>query len=144
MCSKQVFILGDFDINLLKYNTNTLTTNFVNFLFSKQFLSYIVHPTRVAEHSSTLIDNIFSNTTHNETLSGNILTQITDHFPQFLIVKHADISYKTATYFLHDFSKLNAGNLFDDFGSLDLKYGYVKIYFLLLNTPFHPTALPEE
>ena len=29
------------------------------------------------------------------------------HFPQFLIVKHADISYKTATYFQHDFSKLS-------------------------------------
>ena len=45
-----------------------------------------------------------------------------DHFPQFLIVKHADISYKTATYFQHDFSKLNAGNLLDDFVSLDLNY----------------------
>ena len=122
VCSKQIFILGDFNINLLNYDTNIQTTNFVNFLFCKQFLPYIVHPTRVTEHSSTLIDNIFSNTTHNETLSGNILTQITDHFPQFLIVKHADISYKTASYFQHDFSKLNAGNLLDDFGNLDLDY----------------------
>ena len=135
VCSKQVFILGDFNINLLNYNTNTLTTNFVNFLFSKQFLPYIVHPTHVTEHTPTLIDNIFSNTTHNETLSKNILTQITNHFPQFLIVNHTDISYKTATYFQHDFSKLNAENLLDDFVSLDLNY--LKDNFLDVNSKFN-------
>ena len=59
VCSKQVFILGDFNSNLLDYNSNTLTRNFVTFLFSKQGLPYIVHPTRLTEHSSTLIDNVF-------------------------------------------------------------------------------------
>ena len=89
--NKQVFILGDFNINLLNYNSSRPITNYVNFLFSKQFLPYIIHPSSVSAHSSTLIDNILSNITDNETLSGNILTQITDHFPQFLIVKHAGI-----------------------------------------------------
>ena len=77
----------------------------------------------------------FSNTTHNETLSGNILTQITDHFPHFLIDKHSDISYKTATYFQHEFSKRNAGNLLDDFASLDLNY--LKDNFLDVNSKFN-------
>ena len=120
--NKQIFILGDFNINLLNYNSNTPTTNFVNFLFSKQFLPYIIHPCRVSGNTSTLIDNIFSNITDNETLSGNIMTQISDHFPQFLIVKHAGITYKNVSYFQHDFSSLNEENLQNDFANLDLNY----------------------
>ena len=120
--NKQVFILGDFNINLLNYNSSTPITNYVNFLFSKQFLPHIIHPSRVSGHSSTLIDNIFSNITANETLSGNIMTQITDHFPQFLIVKHASITFKNLSYFQHDFSNLNEENLLNDFARLDLSY----------------------
>ena len=120
--NKQIFILDDFNINLLNYNSNTPTTNFVNLLFSKQFLPYIIHPSRVSGNTSTLIDNIFSNITDNETLSGNIMTQISDHFPQFLIVKHAGITYKNVSYFQHDFSSLNEENLQNDFANLDLNY----------------------
>ena len=107
LSNKQVFILGDFNVNLLNYNSHTPTANYVNFLFSKQFLPYITHPSRVSENSSTLIDNIFSNISDNETVSGNILTNITDHFPQFLIVKHAVISYKNLSYYQHDFNAEN-------------------------------------
>ena len=120
--NKQVLILGDFNVNLLNYNSHTSTTNFVNFLFSKQFLPYIVHPSRVSENSSNLIDNIFSNISYNETVSGNILTHITDHFPQFLIIKHAGISHKNLSYYQHDFSKFNEGNLLNDFVNLDLAF----------------------
>ena len=120
--NKHVFILGDFNINLLNYNSSTPITNYANFLFSQQFLPYIIHPSRVSAHSSTLIDNIFSNITDNETLSGNILTKITDHFPQFLIVKHAGITYKNLSYFQHDFSRFNEVNVQNDFANLDLSY----------------------
>ena len=120
--NKQTFILGDFNVNLLNYNSHTPTTNYVNFLFSKQFLPYIIHPSRVSENSSTLIDNIFANISDSETVSGNILTQITDHFPQFLILKHAGISYKDLQYYQHDFSRFNADDLLNDFNNLDLAF----------------------
>ena len=122
VCNKQVFILGDFNSNLLNYKSSTPITNYGNFLLSKQFVPYIVHPSRISAHSSTLIDNIFSNITDNETISGNNLTQITDHFPQFLVVKHAGISYKNLSYFQHDFSKLNEETLLNNFENLDLTY----------------------
>ena len=48
--NKQVFILGDFNVNLLNCHSHTETTNYVNFLFSKQFLPYIVHPSRVSKN----------------------------------------------------------------------------------------------
>ena len=136
VCNKQVFILGDLEINnndLLNYNSNTPTTNYVNFLFSKQFFPYIIHPSRVSGNSSTLIDNIFSNITVTETVSGNIMTQITDH--QFLIVKHAGITYKNLSYFQYDFSNLNEENLLQDFANLDL--AFVDDSPLDINTKFN-------
>ena len=120
--NKKIFILGDFNVNLLNFNSHTPTTNYINFLFSKQFLPYIIHPSQVSDNSSTLIDNIFSNISDNETVSGDILTNITDHFPQFLIVKHAVIPYKNLSYYQHDFFKLNAENLLNDFENLDLSF----------------------
>ena len=83
VADKQLFILGDFNSDLLNYNSHTPTANFVNLLFAKQLLPYIVHPSRVSGNSATLIDNIFSNTCDQETVSGNILMQLTDHFPNF-------------------------------------------------------------
>ena len=50
------------------------------------------------------------------------MTQITDHFPQFLIVKHAGITYKNLSYFQHDFSHFNEENLLNDFANLDISY----------------------
>ena len=120
--NKQTFILGDFNVDLLNYNSHAPTTHYANLFFCNQFLPYITHPSRVSENSSTLIDNIFSNTVDCETISGNILTQITDHFPQFLVVKHAAISYKDLHYYKHDFSNLNAKVLLNDFENLDLTF----------------------
>ena len=56
-------------------------------MVSRCLLPYILHPTRVTDHSSTLIDNIFSNNFEYERVSGNIITQIADHFPQFTHLK---------------------------------------------------------
>ena len=58
---KQVFLLGDFNINLLNYNDNQPTNDFLDSLASNSFIPYILHPTRITSHSKTLIDNIFSN-----------------------------------------------------------------------------------
>jgi hypothetical protein len=37
-------------------------------------------------HTATLIDNIFLNSIEYDTMSGNLLTDITDHLPNFLII----------------------------------------------------------
>ena len=41
----------------------------------------------MTDHSATVIDNIFSNNFEYETVSGNIITQIADHFPQLMHLK---------------------------------------------------------
>ena len=120
--TKQVFILGDFNINLLNYDSHTPTNDFVSLLLSQHFLPFIVHPTRVSDHSSTIIDNIFSNVCNLDTKSGNILTQIADHFPQFLMVKRAGVANKTLSYFKHDYSKFDEERFLADFSNLNFEY----------------------
>ena len=80
---KQVFLLGDFNINLLNYNDHQPTNNFLDSLASNSFIPYILHPTRITSHSKTLIDNIFSNFISPDIISGNITATISDHLPQF-------------------------------------------------------------
>ena len=59
--NKTIFLLGDFNINLLKYDIHPPTNEFLDSLSSHYFLPHILQPSRVATNSKTLIDNNFSN-----------------------------------------------------------------------------------
>ena len=122
VANKHVFILGDFNINLLNYDSHTPTFDFFSLLLSQHYLPYIIHPTRVSDQSSTVIDNIFSNVCNLDTKSGNILTQIADHFPQFLIVRKVGITNKTMSYYQHDYSKFDQEKFLADFNNLNFEY----------------------
>jgi hypothetical protein len=45
------------------------------------FEPLIDKPTRITDFSSTLIDNIWTNTTNTELTAGDIVNDISDHFP---------------------------------------------------------------
>ena len=94
----EIFLMGDFNIALLQYDSHNPTDDFINSLISHSFLPYIHQPTRVTDHSATIIDNIFSNITEYETVSGNITTMVADHFAQFLLINKSHISYKSCSY----------------------------------------------
>ena len=59
-CKKSIFLCGDLNIDLLKYNDNTPTKNVVDMMFSLGLYPLIDKQTRITGHSATLID-IFSN-----------------------------------------------------------------------------------
>ena len=82
---KFLFLMGGFNVNLLNYACHNDTNDFINTMISHYLLPYLLHPTCVTDHSATVIDNIFSNNTSYESISGNIISQISDHFPQFMI-----------------------------------------------------------
>ena len=58
---RTVFLLGDFNVDLLKYEHHKITNEFLDSLSSNMVLHYIILPTRVSSHSKSIIDNIFSN-----------------------------------------------------------------------------------
>ena len=69
---KSVFLLGDFNINLMNYNVHNPTNAFLDSLASNSFLPYILQPTRISSHSKTLIDNIFTNINLPDSIPGNL------------------------------------------------------------------------
>ena len=58
---QEVFLMGDFNINLLNYESNQETADFLNNMQSNSLVPYITLPTRITPRSKTLIDNIFFN-----------------------------------------------------------------------------------
>ena len=80
---KQVFLLGDFNKNLLNYNDHQSTNDLLDSLVSNSLVPYILHPTRITSHSKTLIGDIFSNFISYEIIFGNIIVTISDYLPDF-------------------------------------------------------------
>ena len=99
--------MGDFNFNLLNYESHTETNDFLNTIISHYLLPHILQPTRVTNYSATVIDNIFSNNTEHDTISDNILSRISDHFSQFLVMDKVNIDYKRCSFAKRDFSNLN-------------------------------------
>ena len=56
---KSIFLLGDFNVNLLNYNNHNPPNEFLDSLASNSFLPYILQPTKLTSHSKILMDNIF-------------------------------------------------------------------------------------
>ena len=77
--NKSIFIMGDFNIDLIR-NDDITSQEFLEMFLSASFLPLISKPTRVTNHSATLLDNIFSNSVQILN-SAIILSDITDHFP---------------------------------------------------------------
>ena len=104
--------MGDFSINLLSYKHYTETNDFITSMLSHYRLPYILHPTRVTDHSSTVIDNIFFNVTEYETIGGNIINKTADHFSQFLLLKRININHKNTNFYQYNYSNFNKENFF--------------------------------
>ena len=66
---KQIFLLGDFNINLLDYAVHQPTNDFLDSLASNSRIPYVLQPTRLTSHSKTLTDNIFFNILSSEIIS---------------------------------------------------------------------------
>ena len=71
--SKKAYISGDFNIDLLKIHMNSTLNTFFENVTSQSFYPKIIRPTRICEHSNTLIENIYTNNLGNKHTSG-ILT----------------------------------------------------------------------
>ena len=101
---KQIFLLVNFNINLLNCNVHQPTNDFLDLLASNSIIPYILQPTRFTSHSKTLIDNIFSNILSSEIISGNLTGTISDHLPQFLFAPNilSNPSYNRSNIFERD------------------------------------------
>jgi hypothetical protein len=59
--NKVCYIMGDFNIDLLKSESCDNANRFTEQFFTSSFIPFTTKPTRITSHSATLIDNIFTN-----------------------------------------------------------------------------------
>ena len=78
--NKTIFLMGDYNLNLLTCDGNSCIDDFLNLMVSFSLMPLITKPTRVSENSSTLIDNIFTNLQPFPD-AGIIISDLSDHFP---------------------------------------------------------------
>jgi hypothetical protein len=90
--SKQVpcIVVGDMNIDLIKWNVHRPTSEYLDILLNNNFQPIMVIPTRITTKSSTLIDHINffeGNYRQRGTVHcGNILSDISDHLPNYLML----------------------------------------------------------
>ena len=96
LAGHEVMLMGDFNIDLMEYENDAPTSNFLSLLFSR-FLSPVCNiPSRMTASSAKLIDNIFL--TRSVTSSKVVLTNFSDHFLTLADVNYAVQSAK----FIHN------------------------------------------
>ena len=86
---KDVYIMGDFNIDLHKCETSQVSQDFSLSLRSCYLIPTVDKPTRLHRTPATLIDNIFVNNPDKLLARGNIISDISDHFSQFCITTSA-------------------------------------------------------
>ena len=82
-----------------------------------------MQPTRITNHSNTLIDHIFSSVVDPDIISGNLTATTSDHLPQFAIIPNmfGNISSNKSNIYERDWSKFDGENFILDYISVDWK-----------------------
>lgn len=94
--NKDLYIMGDFNINLLEAENHPPSADFIDTLFANHIFPLISKPTRITKDKASLIDNIFHNNLgDNEQINGILFTEISDHFPIFTINLDTNIDSRT-------------------------------------------------
>lgn len=86
-------LIGDLNIDLLKYGCNNYASRFFEQLSSSHFDSTIYKPTRTTPNSATLIDNIFTDAIDKDYTAGLLFNYLSDHLPVFHILHEKLILY---------------------------------------------------
>lgn len=91
--NKPFIICGDINIDLLRPD-NTMTQSYIDTLLSSNILPTISLPTRITDHSATIIDhiNIYRplKQINSNLICGNIFFDVSDHLPNFMFIEGND------------------------------------------------------
>ena len=88
VASKHCYIMGDYNLDLLKHEIHQPIENFLDIMYANYFIPLINRPTGITRESSTLIDNTFSdnyNVNYHQ-VNAILKTDITDHHIIFHIL----------------------------------------------------------
>jgi len=114
LLKRRCIIAGDINIDFIKIVENKDTADYLNNLLINSFMPTILMPTRITANSATLIDHIYycegRNNKSITSKSGNFLTDITDHLPNYLLLINNKKINNTIRPMTRIFSKTNKNN----------------------------------
>ena len=119
---RKVVISGDFNFDLLKYETHKNTNEFYDLISSYSYRPLILQPSRITYKSNTLIDNIFLNDLCCFSEGGNITSSISDHFIQFSLIDiftKNNKCNKTEYKLRRNFRNFNHNEFFEELNSIN-------------------------
>jgi exonuclease III len=77
--SKHILVVGDFNTDLMKHSTDINSQNIIDVTTNHGFIQVISKPTRITDHSCTLIDHIYTNKLQNVTSTSVVTFDLSDH-----------------------------------------------------------------
>ena len=113
--NKQILLMGDLNIDLTAYESNLCCQNLINITSNHGLIQIISKPTRVTDHSASLIDHIYTNSIQNVTNSGILTLDLSDHLGTYLNIVLNDKFDRTKFKFKaneqnFEYHKFNAEN----------------------------------
>ena len=116
-CEKEIYLMGDFNRDLLQVN---IKKTWLEYMESFGLEQIVKSPTRITDHSETLIDHIYCNNLSNVLSTKVPILGLSDHFPVFVTRKlnsssvlkksHHSISYRS-------FKNFNEAEFINDLSS---------------------------
>ena len=111
-------IMGDMNIDLLRYHSHQQTERYLDMIYSFDLLPVVTKPTRITNHAATLIDHIYTNTVNRST-SRIFTVDISDHLPVFCVVDTPLKKQNRQNMHFRDYSKFNTESFLHDIHTID-------------------------
>ena len=90
--NKHILLVGDFNIDLIKHESDINSQNLVDTTSNFGFIQVVSRPTRITDHSATLIDHIYSNKINSVLCCDVITLDLSDHLATSVKIS-LDISF---------------------------------------------------
>jgi hypothetical protein len=111
--------MGDFNIDLLNIDSCNYAHTFSLTLQSCSMTPSIDKPTRVHRDSATLFDNIFINIPDKILTSGNVVSDVSDHFSQLCIIDSISAKNNITKFKIRDYSRYSETLFLQDLSQID-------------------------
>jgi hypothetical protein len=105
-----IFIFSDSNINLYNLGVCNIAQNYLNCIHSNGFLQKIFNSTRIQNQSASLIDHINCKNEPINLTFGTILTDISDHLTNFILLNDTIIKPKRKQKFVRKLSQDQMSN----------------------------------
>ena len=116
--NKIIHLVGDFNIDLANYDNDFHCHDLINKMAENGFAQLISLPTRVTDHTATIIDHIYGNKVHTTVNSYVVTLDISDHLGTYVqfranqnFTENSQAKINSPESDFIDFRKFNAANM---------------------------------